>query len=184
MEVTDFYANEGKKVVVSIGGRSYARHAITTHFVQIGESYINLIEKYVKPIYQPGDILFSSEKIIALCQGGSSRRKRSDPASGPESCPVSSAGRRRAPGWVCPRKCSLPSIIAAWVKFFWRRAAQVLTRLEESAALFTECWAVKSGGWTDSTERISRRMNTWGSAFPVSLSESVTKSAKKRGWRW
>ncbi len=69
MEVTDFYANEGKKVVVSIGGRSYARHALTTHFVQIGESYINLIEKYVKPIYQPGDILFSSEKIIALCQG-------------------------------------------------------------------------------------------------------------------
>lgn len=69
MEYTDFYANEGKKVSISIGGAVYARHAIKTHFVQIGESYIDLIEKYVKPIYRPGDILFSSEKVIALCQG-------------------------------------------------------------------------------------------------------------------
>ena len=68
MKYTDFYANEGKQVVISVGGRTYARHAIATHFVQIGESYIELVEKYVKPIYEPGDILFSSEKVIALCQ--------------------------------------------------------------------------------------------------------------------
>lgn len=68
MEYTDFYANEGKKVVISANGKTYARHAITTHFVQVGESYIELIEKYVKPVYEPGDILFSSEKVIALCQ--------------------------------------------------------------------------------------------------------------------
>ena len=68
MEYTDFYANEGKQVVISAYGRTYARHAIATHFVQIGESYIELVEKYVKPIYEPGDILFSSEKVIALCQ--------------------------------------------------------------------------------------------------------------------
>lgn len=68
MEYTDFYANEGKQVVISASGRTYARHAIATHFVQIGESYIELVEKYVKPIYEPGDILFSSEKVIALCQ--------------------------------------------------------------------------------------------------------------------
>ena len=65
----DFYANEGKNVVIEAGGKQYARHAITTHFVQVGESYIDLIEKYVKPVYQPGDILSSSEKVIALCQG-------------------------------------------------------------------------------------------------------------------
>ncbi len=69
MELTDFCANEGKRVLISANGKKYARHAITTHFVQSGESYIELIEKYVKPIYEPGDILFSSEKVIALCQG-------------------------------------------------------------------------------------------------------------------
>ncbi len=65
----DFYANEGKSVNIEVGGKTYARHAITTHFVQVGESYIDLIEKYVKPLYQPGDIVSSSEKVIALCQG-------------------------------------------------------------------------------------------------------------------
>ena len=65
----DFYANEGKSVVIEAGGKKYARHAITTHFVQVGESYIDLMEKYVKPLYQPGDIVSSSEKVIALCQG-------------------------------------------------------------------------------------------------------------------
>lgn len=65
----DFYANEGKNVVIEAGGRRYARHAVATHFVQVGESYVELIRKYVLPLYQPGDIVSSSEKVIALCQG-------------------------------------------------------------------------------------------------------------------
>lgn len=48
--------------------RTFARHAIQTHFVRPGESYIDLINTYVKPLYRPGDILSSSEKVIALCQ--------------------------------------------------------------------------------------------------------------------
>ena len=64
----EFYANEGKSVQIEVNGKRYARHAIATHFVEVGESYIDLIERYVKPVYQPGDILSSSEKVIALCQ--------------------------------------------------------------------------------------------------------------------
>ena len=87
----DFYANEGKNVIIEAGGKKYARHAIATHFVQVGESYIDLIEKYVKPVYQPGDILSSSEKVIALCQGRI--------AFGPRSCPASSIRPPPAPAW-------------------------------------------------------------------------------------
>ena len=64
----EFYANEGKNVEIEVAGKRYARHAIATHFVEVGESYIELIERYVKPLYQEGDILSSSEKVIALCQ--------------------------------------------------------------------------------------------------------------------
>ena len=64
----EFKANEGKRVTIQAMGRTWARHAIQTHFVQVGESYLELIEKYVLPIYQPGDILSSSEKVIAMCQ--------------------------------------------------------------------------------------------------------------------
>lgn len=64
----ELHPNEGKALTVEVDGKTYARYAITTHFVQVGESYVDLIEKYVKPVYQPGDILSSSEKVIALCQ--------------------------------------------------------------------------------------------------------------------
>ena len=46
----------------------YLRHAIQTHFVEIGEDYIELVNRYVKPLYEEGDLLSISEKIIALCQ--------------------------------------------------------------------------------------------------------------------
>lgn len=64
----EFIANGGKQVHIEVDGQSYARHAIKTHFVKIGEDYISLIERYVKPDYQEGDLLSISEKIIALCQ--------------------------------------------------------------------------------------------------------------------
>lgn len=64
----EFFANEGKKVEIKINEDIYLRHAIKTHFIKQGESYIDVFKKYVLPIYEQGDIVSSSEKIIALCQ--------------------------------------------------------------------------------------------------------------------
>lgn len=64
----EFKANEGKKIEIEVDGVKYLRHAIETHYVKIGESYIDIMEKYVKPIYEEGDIISISEKIIGLCQ--------------------------------------------------------------------------------------------------------------------
>ena len=64
----EFHANEGKSVTIQAMGKTWARHAIATHFVTVGESYIDLMERYVKPVYQEGDILSMSEKVIAICQ--------------------------------------------------------------------------------------------------------------------
>lgn len=64
----EFRANEHKNVDIKVGNETYSRHAITTHYVQIGEDYIKIIEQYVKDLYQEGDILSISEKIIGLCQ--------------------------------------------------------------------------------------------------------------------
>ena len=65
----DFYANEGKAVTIQVGERTFARHAIKTRFVEIGDDYLELMRTYVLPVYQEGDILSMSEKVIALCQG-------------------------------------------------------------------------------------------------------------------
>lgn len=64
----EFYMNEGKNVEIEVNGQTYLRHAIKTRFVKQGESYIDIFKEYVSPIYEEGDIISSSEKIIALCQ--------------------------------------------------------------------------------------------------------------------
>lgn len=61
-------ANEGKKLEMQIGNDTYLRYAIKTRFVKQGDSYIDLFKEYISPIYEEGDIVSSSEKIIALCQ--------------------------------------------------------------------------------------------------------------------
>lgn len=64
----EFQVNDNKNVTIKAGDRYFARNAIQTHFVQIGEDYVELVKRYVVPQYQDGDILSISEKIIALCQ--------------------------------------------------------------------------------------------------------------------
>ncbi|MEG0177217.1 hypothetical protein [Anaerorhabdus sp.] len=57
-ERDDIESNQGK----------YHRLAIHTHFIARGESYIDNIEKYVKPLYEEGNIVSISEKVISMCQ--------------------------------------------------------------------------------------------------------------------
>lgn len=64
----DLQANEKKNLEITVDGKVYNRYAIKTHFVQTGEDYIELYRKYVLPVYEEGDIVSTSEKIIALCQ--------------------------------------------------------------------------------------------------------------------
>lgn len=66
--MVEFYANPNKKVEIELGGKKYLRHAVKTHFVTPGESYIELFKNYVKPIYEEGDIVSVSEKVISMCQ--------------------------------------------------------------------------------------------------------------------
>ena len=62
-------ANEGKNIQIEVDGRSYNRYAIKTHFVEEGENLLEIVERYVVPLYEKNDILSISEKIVALCQG-------------------------------------------------------------------------------------------------------------------
>ena len=71
----EFYANEGKSVEIEVNGQTYLRNAKKTAFIKQGESYIDVFKEYVLPIYQEGDIISSSEKIIALCQNRIVRRE-------------------------------------------------------------------------------------------------------------
>jgi F420-0:gamma-glutamyl ligase len=65
----DIKANEGRKVEINVGEKRYDRYPIKTHFVKMGEDYIDLVKNYVTPYYKEGDIISISEKVVALCQG-------------------------------------------------------------------------------------------------------------------
>ncbi len=64
----EFKANPNKKVEIEVNNEIFLRNAIETHYIQIGEDYIEVIKKYVSDIYEEGDIISISEKIIGLCQ--------------------------------------------------------------------------------------------------------------------
>ena len=64
----EFTANDKKNVTIETSTGAYDRCAIQTHFIQIGEDYCALVERYVKPLWEEGDLLAISEKIVSLCQ--------------------------------------------------------------------------------------------------------------------
>ena len=64
----EFTANPNKNVSIETSTGTYDRCAIHTHFVEVGEDYNELVERYVKPLWQEGDILAIAEKIVSLCQ--------------------------------------------------------------------------------------------------------------------
>ena len=71
----EFHANDEKKVEITTSTGTYARSAIKTHFVALGENYVDLVKQYVAPMYEQGDILSISEKIISLCQNNIVRKE-------------------------------------------------------------------------------------------------------------
>lgn len=60
---------------VEIQGSKFERFAVQTHFINRGESYLDVVGKYVVPFYEKGDILSISEKVIAMCQDNTVEKK-------------------------------------------------------------------------------------------------------------
>ena len=62
-------ANEGKKLAIEIDGVSYLRIPVKTHVVMREDDLFEVVDKYTKDVRQPGDIIFVSEKVVAITQG-------------------------------------------------------------------------------------------------------------------
>ena len=68
----EFTANANKNVSIETSTGDYDRCAIQTHFIEIGEDYIELVERYVRPLWQEGDLLAIAEKIEERVREGPS----------------------------------------------------------------------------------------------------------------
>lgn len=58
-----------------VDGVRYERYAVKTHFIERGEDYIEVLRRYVSPLYQPGDIVTMGEKVISMCQNNTVEMK-------------------------------------------------------------------------------------------------------------
>lgn len=62
-------ANAGKSLEVTIDGVAYQRIPIRTHVVLAGEDLTEVVTRYAAKPLRDGDILFVTEKIVAITQG-------------------------------------------------------------------------------------------------------------------
>ncbi|GAA5151714.1 hypothetical protein GCM10025768_18460 [Microbacterium pseudoresistens] len=65
--------NEGKALEASVDGTSYARIPLKTKVVMPDDDLDAVITEYAADAVQPGDVLFVTEKIVAITQGRSYR---------------------------------------------------------------------------------------------------------------
>lgn len=61
--------NDGKALTVILDGVAVDRLPIRTHVVTSKDSLVALIRRYAFPHVRPGDVLFLSERMVAITQG-------------------------------------------------------------------------------------------------------------------
>lgn len=63
--------NKNKNLIIDVDGAEYARMPVRTHVVLAKDDLKTILSQYLKPHLQEGDIIFISEKIVAITQGRS-----------------------------------------------------------------------------------------------------------------
>lgn len=61
--------NAGKQTDICVGTETWARLPLKTHVITGQDDIINVVKKYASPHLQRGDVLFISERIVAISQG-------------------------------------------------------------------------------------------------------------------
>jgi len=60
---------KSKSPTITVAGRSYLRIPIKTHIIEPDDDLVAVVRQYVGDQAQPGDIVFVSEKVVAITQG-------------------------------------------------------------------------------------------------------------------
>ena len=69
MDMSALKPNEKKSLEIETSGGTYQRYPVKTHVVMAGDSLTEIMDRYVKPYLEQEDMIFISEKIIAISQG-------------------------------------------------------------------------------------------------------------------
>ncbi|HMZ52356.1 MAG TPA: coenzyme F420-0:L-glutamate ligase, partial [Candidatus Sumerlaeota bacterium] len=61
--------NPNRKIEINVAGTTYERLPVRTHIIKRTDDIVAVAQKYAKGPSQPGDVLFISEKVVAVTQG-------------------------------------------------------------------------------------------------------------------
>jgi hypothetical protein len=71
---SELVPNKGKNLDAVALGVRYLRLPVKTRRITVGDNLMQLLEEYVRPYIQSGDLLFISEKVVCITQGRIIRR--------------------------------------------------------------------------------------------------------------
>jgi F420-0:gamma-glutamyl ligase-like protein len=57
-----------KNPEIEVEGKKYLRIPVKTHVIMVGEDIVEIVERYTKDLIKPGDIVFVTEKAVAISQ--------------------------------------------------------------------------------------------------------------------
>lgn len=69
--MTTLTSNKNKNLLIDVDGVQYARMPIRTHVILRKDDLKTVLSQYLKPFLKEGDMVFVSEKIVAITQGRS-----------------------------------------------------------------------------------------------------------------
>src|SRR5262245_30995853 len=61
--------NPRRRLEIDVAGRSYVRIPVRTHVVTDADDIVEVLARYAGPMLSPADVLFVSEKVVAITQG-------------------------------------------------------------------------------------------------------------------
>jgi F420-0:gamma-glutamyl ligase len=61
--------NPRRRLEIDVEGQTYVRLPVRTRVVTDADDIVEVLDQYARPLIQPGDILFVSEKVVAITQG-------------------------------------------------------------------------------------------------------------------
>lgn len=65
----DLKPNKDKKLIIEVEGRKFARYPVKTHTIKKNDDIFEVIRKYAGDYLQKNDLIFISERIVAISQG-------------------------------------------------------------------------------------------------------------------
>ncbi len=66
---SELHPNQNKQLTIDVDGVSYARYPIQTHIITDADNILDVCKKYAVEHLEQGDLLFISERVVAISQG-------------------------------------------------------------------------------------------------------------------